>query len=108
MLAFVVFDGLWSFAQTGYVGSVRFMLPLLTYGGHHVRVRKTELRDKAKKLREQAMVSIEGTKNKRPPKKRNEDGRKMPAGVYPRPRMPFDELVGEKCREGGRPCSKAL
>ena len=59
-------------------------------------VRKTELRDKAKKLREQAMVSamiIEGTKNKRPPKKRNKDSVEMPASAQLRQRMLFDELV---------------
>jgi len=84
MMSFEVFDRLLSFAQTCWLGSVRFMLPLLTCAGHHVRVRRTELRDKAKKLREQAMVSgtfIEGTKNKGPPKKRIEDDREMAAGA---------------------------
>jgi hypothetical protein len=72
------------------------MLPLLTCGGHHVRVRRTELRDKAKKLREEAMVSatlIQGSTIKRPPKKRKEDGREMPASAWPRQRMLFDEFV---------------
>jgi len=70
-----------------------------------VRVRRTELRDKAKKLREEAMVSaalLQGSKNKRPPKKRNKAGREMPAGAWPRQRMLFDEFVWEKMvRVGG-------
>lgn len=76
-----------------------------------MRVRRTELRDKAKKLREQAMVSarrIEGTKNKRPPKKRNEDGGEMPADVEPRQRMLFDELVWEKELRGWEALQQSL
>ena len=56
------------------------MLPLFTYGGHHVRVRRTELRDKAKKLREQAMVSANTCRRIREQKASKEEKTKTVEG----------------------------